>query len=148
MSEAAVEEGTETEEAADPGPQPVPSGLSMQFVRKSIDNLTKDNFAETLSSIEPYLINDAGVSIYKKSLRRIASKAKILGATVPEGYAKEAFCTAKRRAKQSAFIQGKEEERLAAEAEAAEAAEAEAAAAAEAAAEAEAAPEGEEAAAE
>ena len=51
-------------------------------------------------------------------MRRIVKKkAKELGVVVPEGYAKEALATAKRRAKQDAFIKVKEEERLATEAE-------------------------------
>lgn len=104
MSEVAEE--TETAEA----PAPVPSGLSIPFVKKAIDNLTAENFDGTLSEIEPFLINDAGITLYTKSMRRIGVKANFLGATVPEGYAKEAFCTAKRRAKQDAFIQAKEAE--------------------------------------
>jgi len=126
MSEVALSEETETETAAeDAGPQPVPSGLTVKFVKKSIDNLTAENFSESLDTIAPYLINDAGQTFYNKCLRRIAVKAKFLGVEIPEGYVQEAFCTAKRRAKQDAFIKVKEEERLAAEAEAAEAAAAE-----------------------
>lgn len=104
------------------------SGLTKAFVRTSIDRLTKENFSKTLSEIEPFLLHDAGASIYAKSMRRIERNAKELGVEVPAKFAFEAACTAKRRAKQDEFIQGKEAERLEAEAAAAEAAAAEAAA--------------------
>ena len=82
-----------------------------------------------MKEIEPQL-NSRGVSVYYKSMKRISRAAKELGATVPEGFAKEAKCTLKRRTKQDEFIKMKEEARIAAEEEAAaasaEAAEAEA----------------------
>ena len=65
--------------------------------------------------------------MYAKSMRRIAVQAKALGVEMPTDYAKDAKATAKRREKQNAFIQMKEEERLAAEASAAEGEEANAA---------------------
>ncbi|KAL9185754.1 hypothetical protein ACHAXT_003531 [Thalassiosira profunda] len=95
-------------------------------VRKSISTLTKDNFSSTLTEIEPFLTQEAGRTIYTKSLRRINVQAKALGVEVPAGYAKEAKCTQKRRERQDAYCKAKAEE---AEAAAAEAAEAEAAAA-------------------
>ena len=103
-------------------------------VKKQIDGLTKDNFSSTLTEIEPFLLNDAGISIYKKSVRRIRTKAKSFGVDVPADYAKAAKATEKRRTKQDEFIQAKEAERLEAEAAAKEEAEAAAAAEAEAAA--------------
>ena len=96
-------------------------------VKSAINGMTKENFSETLTTIEPFLLNDAGVSIYKKSIRRIQNKAKVLSVDVPADYAKEAKCTEKRRNKQNEFIAAKEAERKEAE----EAAAAEAAAAAE-----------------
>lgn len=102
------------------------SGLRMVDVRKTIDKLTKDNFEESLAKIEPFLLNEAGSTIYSKSMRRLAYRSKELGLEMPANYAKDAKCTKARREKQNAFIQAKEEERLAAEAEAAEAAAAEA----------------------
>jgi hypothetical protein len=140
MSEA-VAEVVETEEAVETAPsapaptsEPALSGLRMKDVRKTIAKLTKDNFQQSLDTIEPFLLNEAGASLYSKSIRRLDGKAKELGVEVPAGYAKEAKATAKKREKQAAFIAQKEEERMAAEVEAAqaEAAEAEAAAAAEA----------------
>ena len=86
-------------------------GFTMGGVRKSIDGLTKDNFSSTLTEIEPFLLNEAGASIYAKSMNRIAVRAKFLGVEIPEGYARGAKATEKRRAKQDAFIQVKEEER-------------------------------------
>ena len=83
------------------------SGLTMAQVRKQIDNLTKDNFAATLATLEPYLLNEAGSTFYAKCMRRIARNAKAVGADMPEKYAYEAACTAKRRAKQDEFIQNK-----------------------------------------
>lgn len=99
-----------------------PLYMNVQTVRKSISGLTKDNFSETLASVEPFLLNDAGATTYAKSMRRIAVKAKATGATVPDGFAKAAKATEKKREKQDAFIKGKEEERVAAEEAAAEAA--------------------------
>lgn len=121
----------EVEEAA-PAPSRTPSGMKLKDFRKSIASLTAENFSQTLSNIEPFLINDAGPTMYAKSISRIKTRAKMLGAEVPKGYAKDAAATEKKRAKQDAFIKIKEEERMAAEAEASEAA---AAAAAEEAAE-------------
>ncbi len=94
-------------------------------VKKQIDGLTKDNFSSTLSEIEPFLLNDAGTTIYNKSMNRISVKAKALGVDVPAGFAKAAKATEKRRAKQDEFIQVKEAARLEAEAAAAAAAAAE-----------------------
>jgi len=93
------------------------SGLSMKDVRKTVDNLTKENFSESLTSIEPFLLHEAGATIYAKSLRRIDVQAKVLGLKVPEGYASEAKATAKKRAKQDEFIQAKIAEGAAASAE-------------------------------
>eukprot|EP00978_Attheya_sp_CCMP212_P006356 scaffold14384_cov48-Attheya_sp.AAC.4 len=107
--------------------------MDMAAVRKSIENLNKDNFSATLTSIEPFLLN-TGSAMLAKSLKRISRKAKEAGATVPADYTKDAKATAKKRAKQDAFIATKEEARVEAEAEAAAAVEAAAAAAAEAAA--------------
>ena len=106
-------------------PAVTPSGgMRMKDVRKAVDNLTADNFADTLSSIEPYLLNEAGAALYGKSMRRIAVRAKHLGVAIPDNYAVDAQATAKRRAKQDAFIQAK----IAEAAEAAESAEGEEAA--------------------
>ena len=108
---AAIEEDIVIEDV----PSAPTSGLTMKAVRKSIDNLTKENFEESLSMLEPFLVNEAGVSIYSKSMRRIARQAKVLGTEVPASFALDAKATAARRAKQDAFIKEKEEERMAAE---------------------------------
>jgi len=116
--------------------------LPMSYVRKSIHNLTVENFSKTLTEIEPFLQKNAGQSFYTKSLRRISRNAKFLGVTVPEGYAKNSNALKKKFIKQGLFIEKKEAERIEAEAAAAEteaAAAAEAEAAKAAAAEAEAA---------
>jgi len=115
------------------------SSVTVQTVRKSIDSLTADNFSQTLSTIEPFLLNDAGASTYAKSMRRIATKAKATKQAIPDGFAKAAKATLKKREKQDAFIKVKEEEKVAAAEEAAAEATAAAEAAATAAAEAEAA---------
>lgn len=109
--------------------------------RKAIDGITKDNFSATLAEIEPFLNEEAGATIYTKSMRRISAKAKDFGVEIPTTFAKEAKSMEKRRAKQNAYCEAKAEEIAAAAAAAAEAkAEEEAAAiAAEAAAKAEAA---------
>lgn len=107
-----AEEATVAEEV----PAAPTSGLTMKTVRKTIDNLTKENFDESLSMLEPFLVNEAGVSIYSKSMRRLARQAKVLGAEMPASFALDAKATAPRRAKQDAFIKEKEEERMAAEA--------------------------------
>jgi hypothetical protein len=74
-----------------------------------IDNLTRDNMDASLATMRDFLVHDAGATMYAKSLRRIARKAKALGATVPEGYAQEAKATQKKRDKQNAFIQTKQQ---------------------------------------
>ncbi|KAL7559280.1 hypothetical protein ACA910_014630 [Epithemia clementina (nom. ined.)] len=112
------------------------TGLTMTFVRKHIARLTVDNWHDTLQKLEPFLLQEAGSTMYKKSMRRIQQKVKELenGVTVPPDFARQAQATTKRRARQDAFIATKEEARLLArEAEERQAAEA-AAAAAEAAA--------------
>ena len=91
----------------------------MADVRKGISNLSKDNFSATLTEVEPFLLNVAGSTFLKKSVRRIGVKAKTLGMEVPSGYAKEAKATEKRRAKQDAFIKAKIEEAASAAEEAA-----------------------------
>merc|ERR1719330_2290438 len=65
-------------------------------VKKQIDGLTKDNFSSTLTEIEPFLTKEAGVSIYKKSMRRISTKATAFGVELPSDFAKDAKATAKR----------------------------------------------------
>jgi hypothetical protein len=120
---------SEKKEEAASAPSRTPSSMKVRDFRKSVASLTADNFSQTLSDIEPFLLNDAGATMYAKSIRRITTQAKIVGVRVPEGYAKDAAATEKKRAKQDAFIKVKEEERLAVEAEAAEAAAAAAAAA-------------------
>ena len=119
-SKCEIEEAVE--EAAPVAPPAPKSGLDIPGVRKMISKLDKDNFSATLSEIEPFLLNEAGSSVYSKSMRRIGVSAAALGVEVPADYAKAAKATQKRREKQDAFIAMKEEERLAAEAEAAEAA--------------------------
>ena len=125
MSDAVAEPETVEEEAA-VGEAPVAppaalSGLRIQDVRKAVANVNKDNFSKTLEELESFLTNEAGATVYSKSIRRLNVQAQALGLEMPEGYAKEAKATQKKREKQNAFIQTKEEERLAAEAEAAEA---------------------------
>merc|ERR1712157_155842 len=80
-------------------------------VKSIISGLDKDNFLSSIKEVEPYLLNDAGASIYKKSMRRISTAAKSFGVEVPTDYAKAAKATEKKREKQNAFIQQKEEER-------------------------------------
>jgi hypothetical protein len=112
-------------------------GAPMTIARKAIGTMTKENFSETLTKVEPFLVNDAGATFYSKSIKRIAVKAKALGTEVPKGYAAGSKATLKKREKQDAFIATKEEAKAAAEEEAkaaAEEAKAEAAAAVEAAA--------------
>lgn len=87
-------------------------------MKTKIAGLTSENFSSTLSEIEPFLTQEAGASIYKKSIRRINTTAKSLGVDVPTGYAKDAKATEKRRAKQDAYCKAKAEE--AAEADASE----------------------------
>ena len=120
MSEEA--EAVVAEVATPAAPTPEPSGMRMQNVCATINSLTAENFSSFLSTMEPFLTNEAGSTIYAKSIRRIKVQAKALGTTIPEGFCAEANATTKKRAKQDAFIQTKEEERIAAEAEAAEAA--------------------------
>merc|ERR1712115_292262 len=75
---------------------------------------SKDNFSSTLKDIEPFLSTEAGLTFYRKSVRRIGNKANELGIEMPAGYALEAKATAKRREKQNTFVQQKIEEAAAA----------------------------------
>ena len=125
MSDAVAEPEAAAEEEVPEAPAAPPaalSGLRITDVRKAVANVEKDTFAKTLDDLESFLTNEAGSSVYSKSMRRLAVKAKEFDMEIPAGYAKEAKATQKKREKQNAFIQGKEEERMAAEAEAAEAA--------------------------
>lgn len=132
MSEEAADVPVEEEVAAPAAPARTSSGMKLSTFRKSIKDITAENFSQTLQEVEPFLLNDAGSSLYTKYMRRISTQANLLGQKVPGGYALDAAATEKKRAKQGAFIKVKEEERLAAEAEAADAAAAEVQAAAEA----------------
>lgn len=85
-------------------------GTGISSVKDKIAGLTSDNFSSTLSDIEPFLKQEAGASIYKKSIRRINTAAKSLGVDVPAGYAKEAKATEKKREKQDAYCKAKAEE--------------------------------------
>ncbi len=105
------------------GPSRVVTHLSatkLQEVKKTISSLNKDNFSASLAEVEPFLLNEAGITIYKKSIRRISTAAKALGVEVPAEFAKASKATQKRREKQDAFIQQKEAERMEAEASAVE----------------------------
>ena len=86
------------------------SELAIQSVRKAIARLDKENFSDTLVMIEPFLLDEAGASFYKKSMNRIKRSAKTLNLKLPDGFAKEAKATAKPRARHEAFIQKKNEE--------------------------------------
>ena len=120
------------------------NALTTTSVRKSINSITKDTFATVTAEVEPFLLNDAGVTFYNKSIRRISNKAKSFGIELSPEFGKAAKATEKRREKQNAFVQVKiteaadaaaalaEEAAAAAEAAAAEAAAATEAAAADA----------------
>mmetsp|Transcript_3188 Transcript_3188/g.3601 ORF Transcript_3188/g.3601 Transcript_3188/m.3601 type:complete len:167 (+) Transcript_3188:138-638(+) len=97
-SEAAA---TATEETKTPT-------IDRALIRKEIAGLTKDNFDATLQKIEPFLLTDAGATFHTKCMKRLQRNAKVLGATVPTTFAKEAKATEKRRMKQKAFIEAKE----------------------------------------
>jgi hypothetical protein len=95
--------------------------VGITSIREQLHGMTKDNFDSVLKEVEPFLLNEAGVTFYAKSMRRIAGQAKEFGATVPADYAKDAKCTKKRRERQDAFVQVKITEAADAAAEAAEA---------------------------
>jgi hypothetical protein len=86
------------------------SELSIQSVRKAISSLKSENFSDTLLMVEPFLLDKAGASFYKKSMNRIKRSAKALDLKIPDRFAKEAKATVKSRARQEAFIQKKEAE--------------------------------------
>lgn len=120
MSEEVAEAPVEGEVAAPVARKS--SGMELKTFRKNLKSLSAENFSQTLAEIEAFLVNDAGSSLYSKTMKRISTQANLLGQKIPEGYASDAAATEKRRVKQDAFIKAKEEERIAAEAEAAEAA--------------------------
>eukprot|EP00529_Nitzschia_sp_RCC80_P037425 CAMPEP_0113508704 /NCGR_PEP_ID=MMETSP0014_2-20120614/37167_1 /TAXON_ID=2857 /ORGANISM="Nitzschia sp." /LENGTH=153 /DNA_ID=CAMNT_0000404451 /DNA_START=1392 /DNA_END=1853 /DNA_ORIENTATION=+ /assembly_acc=CAM_ASM_000159 len=84
--------------------------IDRKYIRKTIEQLTAENFDAKLQEIEPFLKNEAGVTFLAKCQRRISRTAKVLGKSVPADYLKEAKATAKRREKQAAFIQSKIDE--------------------------------------
>ena len=84
--------------------------IDRKYIRKTIEQLTAENFDAKLQEIEPFLKNEAGATFLAKCQRRIARTAKVLGKSVPADYLKEAKATAKRREKQAAFIQAKIDE--------------------------------------
>uniref|UniRef100_A0A7S0C0V4 RxLR effector protein n=1 Tax=Proboscia inermis TaxID=420281 RepID=A0A7S0C0V4_9STRA len=143
MADVAEETAEETPKA----PARPSSGMPMKDVKSALKKLSKENFSETLTTIEPYMLNDAGSTFYRKTMKRLAVQAKHFGTSIPNKYAYDAATTEKARTKQNEFIAKKEEERKQAEEEAAAAAVAEAEAAAAAEAEAKAAAEAEAAAA-
>jgi len=96
------------------------NGLSMKEARRVIRKISAESFKTSLNTLEPFLLDNAGASMYAKSLKRIAYKAKEFNLEVPQGYARDAKATAKRREKQDAFFKAKKEEVLAATAEAAD----------------------------
>ena len=55
--------------------------ISMASIRKDIAQLTADNFDATLKKVEPFLLNDAGVTFHAKCVKRIKVQAGALGAT-------------------------------------------------------------------
>ena len=99
-----------------------PTGLSMTQVRNAIRRMSASNFVETLEAIKPFIVHEAGSTFYAKSMKRIASQAKVNGVQVPVGYAKEAAANVKRVSRQNAFIAKKEAQRIAQEEEEAAAA--------------------------
>jgi len=84
-------------------------------VRKSVDQITAENFDSTISLIEPFLLNEAGATFYRKTMKNVAWNAKRVGKELSNTYALDAKATLKRRNKQDAFIKSKEEERIGAE---------------------------------
>merc|ERR1712232_544006 len=87
---------------------------------KECDQQHKENFATSIAEVEPYLMGEAGSTIYKKSIRRITTASKSFGMICRRILLK--LPNAWRiREKQNAFIQQKEEERKEAEAAAVEA---------------------------
>jgi hypothetical protein len=78
-----------------------------------------ETFDEMVKTIEPFLMNEAGVTMRKKTLTKLSAHAKIFGKTLPVDYTLDAAAATKKRAKQAAFIAMKEEQRIAAEARAA-----------------------------
>jgi hypothetical protein len=108
-----TESGEATVEVAPPK-----SGLTMKSVHRMMKNASAETFDDIVKTIEPFLIDEAGTTMLKKTTSRLTAKAKLFGKTLPDGYATGAAATSKRSAKQDAFIATKEEARIAAEAQA------------------------------
>lgn len=83
-------------------------GMRSSGIRTTINQLTAANFSASLAKIEPLLLQDAGITLYRKSMRRIKNKARALGMTMPPEYAREAKATEKRRLKQEEYIKAKQ----------------------------------------
>jgi hypothetical protein len=86
------------------------SGMAMKTVHRMMRNVSAATFDATAKTIEPFLVNDAGSTMFQNTMSRLSAKAKLFGKTLPEGYASGAVAAAKRSAKQDAFIAKKIEE--------------------------------------
>ena len=73
MSEEVAEAPVEEEVAAPVARKS--SGMELKTFRKTLKSLSAENFSQTLAEIEPFLVNDAGSSLYSKSMRRISTQA-------------------------------------------------------------------------
>jgi len=91
------------------------AATTVQEVKKTINNMNKENFSASIAEIEPFLLNDAGITVYTKAMKKVKGAAKALGIELSADYAKASKSTETRRGKQDAFIQKKEAERVEAE---------------------------------
>jgi hypothetical protein len=62
------------------------SGMLLQHVELLIEHLDAENFANSLDTMEPFLINEADDAFRENALKRIESKASTFGKSIPEDY--------------------------------------------------------------
>jgi hypothetical protein len=62
------------------------SGMLLQHVELLIEHLDGDNFAESLDTMEPFLINEADDAFRENALKQIESKASSFGKSIPKDY--------------------------------------------------------------
>lgn len=63
------------------------SGLDIGSVPVLIENLNKDNFAESLEMLEPMLMNECAGDECTLFLSQLEKKCAAIGKSLPEGYA-------------------------------------------------------------
>mmetsp|Transcript_19189 Transcript_19189/g.24899 ORF Transcript_19189/g.24899 Transcript_19189/m.24899 type:complete len:127 (+) Transcript_19189:162-542(+) len=81
---------------------------SREKLTKVMRGLNKENF-DTIYEWEPWLSENAGATLYAKTMRRLEHKAKSYGIELKPNFLAEAKATAKRREKKAEYEKAKAE---------------------------------------